>query len=123
MEKSQPSGGMAAEGDLEREWHDLQGLPELPRDGSGVSVEVAGRNIALFHTDEGLFALDDRCPHRGASLGMGIVLAGEVTCPWHGFHFRLSDGTSGDGLEECVEVFPVRQGAVGGYSVGLPKSM
>ena len=123
MGGSMPSDRTAAEQERTREWHVLEELPELPLDGTGVSLEVAGRSIALFRTAEGLFALDDTCPHRGASLGMGIVLEGEVTCPWHGFHFRLRDGVSGDGLEECVEVFPVRQEAAGGFSVGIPKSL
>jgi nitrite reductase/ring-hydroxylating ferredoxin subunit len=112
--------------EVERDWHELADLSELVdlgRNGSGSTFEVAERRIALFHTEGGLFALDDAGPHRGASLGMGVALEGEVTCPWHGFHFRLADGTSGDGLEDCVEVFPVRVGEAGKVSVGLPKSL
>jgi nitrite reductase (NADH) small subunit/3-phenylpropionate/trans-cinnamate dioxygenase ferredoxin subunit len=37
-------------------------------------------------------AIDDYCPHMGASLAEGTVEEGVVTCPWHGWEFRLSDG-------------------------------
>ena len=63
--------------------------------------------------------LDDECPHQGASLGLGVALRGDVTCPWHAFHFSLSDGSNTDGLSLCVVVHPVRMSA-GRVQVGLP---
>ena len=42
------------------------------------------------------FAIDDVCPHMGASLSGGYVEDGIVTCPWHAWRFRLTDGTWAD---------------------------
>jgi nitrite reductase (NADH) small subunit len=89
-------------------WHVLADWTDLPGDGSGLCREVAGRRVALFRDGERVHAIDDQCPHAGASLGLGIVLAGEVTCPSHAWHFELGSGRNTDGLAACVEVFPVR---------------
>lgn len=89
-------------------WHAVARLDELPTDGGGASIPVAGRQVAVFHVAGELFALDDSCPHRGGSLGLGVALDGDVTCPWHGFHFCLRTGRNTDGLDERVRVWPVR---------------
>ena len=64
--------------------------------GSGLAVEVAGRRIAVFRVGEGLLesfhAIDDRCPHQGSPLSAGSCVDGVVTCPWHGWRFRVTDG-------------------------------
>lgn len=92
-----------------RAWRDLEcAEAELPSDGTGRCVEVGGRRYALFRHGERVHVLDDACPHMGASLGDGILSRGEVTCPWHGWHFELGSGCNTDGLEARVAVFPVR---------------
>ena len=101
-------------------WHVVARLDDLATDGTGLSIPVAGRQIALFRTGAELHALDDSCPHRGGSLGLGVVLDGDVTCPWHGWHFNLESGCNTDGLEERVRVRPVRTNAAGEVEVGLP---
>jgi nitrite reductase/ring-hydroxylating ferredoxin subunit len=67
---------------------------DLPPKGKAIRLEISGKSIALFHTNEGLFALDDHCPHRDGPLHEGIVENGCVTCPWHLWQFRLKDGAS-----------------------------
>ncbi|MCE9534269.1 MAG: Rieske (2Fe-2S) protein, partial [Planctomycetes bacterium] len=52
--------------------------------------------IAVFRTGDEYFAIDDMCPHMGAGLSGGFVEDGIVTCPWHYWRFRLSDGTWAD---------------------------
>lgn len=84
-------------------------LGELPTDGTGLSLAVVGHQVAVFLIDGEVHALDDSCPHLGGSLGLGVVKDGDVTCPWHGFHFCLSTGKSTDGLDERVRVRPTRQ--------------
>jgi nitrite reductase (NADH) small subunit/3-phenylpropionate/trans-cinnamate dioxygenase ferredoxin subunit len=64
--------------------------------GQARAFAVAGRLIALFHQDGQYFAIDDVCPHMGASLSDGEVEAGVVTCPWHAWRFRLADGAWAD---------------------------
>src|SRR5262245_32489507 len=61
-------------------------------EGEGKAVEVGGKLVAVFFTDGRYFAIDDVCPHMGASLSGGWVEDGTVTCPWHAWPFRLADG-------------------------------
>jgi nitrite reductase/ring-hydroxylating ferredoxin subunit len=84
--------------------------------------EVGARRVALFRHAGRVHAIDDQCPHQGGSLGMGVVLAGEVTCPWHAWHFDLASGRNTDGLSARVAVFPLRIGEAGTLEVGLEAS-
>lgn len=106
--------------DDELEWHAVGTRAELPEDGGGLTVRAGGRYVALFLDGGEVRAIDDTCPHMGASLGMGVAIGGDVTCPWHAWHFRLADGCNTDGLEVRVETHPVREGADGALEVGLP---
>jgi nitrite reductase (NADH) small subunit len=80
---------------------------ELP-DGESRTVEIGGKLIALFHSDGRYFAIDDVCPHMGASLGGGYVENGIVTCPWHAWRFRLADGAWADNPRLKIGCYPVR---------------
>ena len=59
---------------------------------STLSVTVDGQPVALFRTDEGVFALDDICSHEYSRLSEGDVWAGEVYCQKHGSRFNLRTG-------------------------------
>lgn len=65
-------------------------------EGLGHTVYIDDRPIALFLIDGKIHAIDDTCPHMGASLGSGIVENGTVTCPWHFWRFRVCDGKWAD---------------------------
>lgn len=101
-------------------WHPTVSLSELPEDGTGRTVEVAGQSVALFRIEGELHAVDATCPHRGASLGEGVVVDGDVACPWHSFHFDLRTGCNTDGLSELsIGVHAVRARADGVVEVAL----
>ncbi|MDB5308706.1 MAG: hcaC [Gemmataceae bacterium] len=70
-------------------------MSEIPEGGS-VLVEVNGKDVAVFRVNGQLHAIDDMCPHMGASLSGGFVEDGVVTCPWHYWRFRLADGAWAD---------------------------
>ena len=77
--------------------------------GEGRAVTLDGRRIAIFRTpDEGWFALDAVCPHRGGPLADGIVCERAVICPLHDRRFDLQSGaplSAGDGVAaHTVEV-------------------
>lgn len=61
-------------------------------EGGARQVQVGGRTLALFHVNGAYYAIDDACPHRGASLAEGDAAGNEVTCPWHGARFDLTTG-------------------------------
>ena len=77
-------------------------------EGTGSTFEVGDRLVAVFLIDGQYKAIDDVCPHMGASLGSGRVKDGEVTCPWHAWRFRLSDGTWCNSPRLKVDTFEVR---------------
>ena len=76
--------------------------------GEGRVFEVSGRLVAVFFDGVRYSAIDDLCPHMGASLGSGPLVDGVVTCPWHAWQFRLCDGTWCDNPKLKVDVFEVR---------------
>ena len=80
---------------------------EIPA-GEGRTFEVAGRLIAVFFDGSDYHAMDDLCPHMGASLGSGPLVDGVVTCPWHAWRFGVCDGAWCDNPSLKVDVFPAR---------------
>jgi nitrite reductase (NADH) small subunit/3-phenylpropionate/trans-cinnamate dioxygenase ferredoxin subunit len=76
--------------------------------GQSKTVCVGTKLISIFHIGEEFFAIDDVCPHMGASLGQGTVHNLIVTCPWHGWRFRLTDGTWADSPRVKTGSYPVR---------------
>ena len=77
--------------------------------GEGRTFEVGGRLVAVFFDGEAYHAMDDLCPHMGASLGSGPFVDGVVTCPWHAWRFRACDGAWCDNEKLKVAVFEVRR--------------
>ena len=69
---------------------------------------VGKKLIALFRVNGQHFAIDDVCPHMGASLSGGCVEEGIVTCPWHAWRFRLADGAWADNPRVKIGCYPVR---------------
>ena len=104
----------------ESQWVELLPLSDLPTDGTGRALEVAGKQLAVFCHEGAVRVLDGACPHQGALLGDGVISRGEVTCPFHGWHFDLVTGASGDGLEECVAVHEARVSETGMVEVVFP---
>jgi nitrite reductase (NADH) small subunit len=77
-------------------------------EGRGKTCLVAGKLVAVFLSDGQYYAIDDLCPHMGASLGAGEVHQGVVTCPWHAWRFSVCDGTWRDNPRLKVARFEVR---------------
>jgi nitrite reductase (NADH) small subunit len=71
------------------------------REGEVRCFTIAGRRLAVGRTARGFFALDDRCPHAGGSLGEGLVDGESLVCPIHGYAY---DVTTGEGLDDGAEV-------------------
>jgi nitrite reductase (NADH) small subunit len=78
------------------------------REGEGKAVQVGTKTIALFCVNGQYHAIDDVCPHMGASLSSGYEEGGIVTCPWHGWRFRLADGAWADNPRLKIGCYPVR---------------
>lgn len=61
--------------------------------GQGRSFPVNGKLVAIFNVDGRYHAIDDMCPHMGASLAEGYLEGTAVMCPWHAWRFCVTDGT------------------------------
>lgn len=93
--------------DADARWFRLAPLSALPR-GQAVQVDLDGRTVALFHTEDGLRAVGGICPHAGGPLSDGDVDGGTVTCPWHRWRYDLRTGERRDRRGQPVDVHPTR---------------
>ena len=87
---------------------DIAALADIPRQGARVVKTPIGC-IAIFRTatDE-VFAIEDRCPHKGGPLSEGIVHGAQVTCPLHGMVFDLATGLAQGADEGRVATYAAR---------------
>jgi len=86
-------GGSKAAGTLMNRWIRICAVDEIPQLGARVITRKGEPNVAVFRTaDDKLFALADRCPHRGGPLSQGIVFGERVACPLHNTCVDLSSG-------------------------------
>ncbi len=82
-------------------------MDELPI-GLGRAFQVAGHSIALFRTRSGkVFALANRCPHKGGPLVDGMLAGERVVCPLHSFQFDSETGACDQLNVSSVDVYPV----------------
>ncbi|MTH64830.1 nitrite reductase small subunit NirD [Paracoccus shanxieyensis] len=87
---------------------DIGALADIPAQGARL-VRTAQGCIAVFRTaDDRVFALDDRCPHKGGPLSEGIVHGTSVTCPLHNWVFDLNTGTAQGADDGAVATYPIR---------------
>jgi len=64
---------------------------EIP-DRGGLARRFGELELAVFRAGDGFRCLEDVCPHRGAALSDGLVVDGEVICPWHGWRYLAHNG-------------------------------
>ena len=75
-----------------QDWVEIGRIEQIPRRGARC-VKTASGPIAVFRTmDDKVFAIEDRCPHKGGPLSQGIVHGAQVTCPLHSWVFSLETG-------------------------------
>ena len=66
-------------------------LDELPP-GTGTSVEVQGKAVAVFNVDGTIYAIADACLHRGMPLGVGALEGDVIRCRAHGWRYDVKTG-------------------------------
>ncbi len=81
--------------------------PEDLDNGLGVSLTVNGRPIALYQFEGSLYAVDNRCPHRGGPLADGPVSGATITCPLHSWSFDMRTGEGVGRPGASIACFPV----------------
>lgn len=90
------------------DWIDIGAITAIPSRGARCVTTPSGK-IAVFRTaDNQVFAMDNRCPHKGGPLAEGIVHGGSVTCPLHNWVFDLSTGVAQGADDGRVRTYPVQ---------------
>ncbi len=87
-------------------WTAICRVDDIPSLGSRRVARAHGMPIALFRTStDKVFALLDRCPHKGGPLSQGIVFGESVACPLHNWTIGFADGCARAPDEGCTPTF------------------
>jgi nitrite reductase (NADH) small subunit len=92
------------------EWLYVCEADDIPALGARVVERAHGSPIAVFrNAADKVFALLDRCPHKGGPLSQGIVHGEQVTCPLHSFAISLDSGLVQAPDEGCAAIFAIKR--------------
>jgi nitrite reductase (NADH) small subunit len=90
-------------------WIHACALEDIPRLGARRLQRSDGTVIAIFRTgDDAIFALLDRCPHKGGPLSQGIVFGNRVACPLHNWSIDLASGEAAAPDVGCARRYGAR---------------
>jgi nitrite reductase (NADH) small subunit len=90
-------------------WIAIGSLSDIPRRGARCVNTPTGR-IAVFRTaEDSVFAIEDKCPHKGGPLSQGIVHGAAVTCPLHNWVISLETGKALGADEGSVRTIPIKR--------------
>ena len=88
------------------DWKAICRLDDIPVLGARRVMRPAGLDVAVFrNAEDQVFALLDRCPHKGGPLSQGIVFGTSVACPLHNWAIGLDDGCARSPDEGCTPKF------------------
>ena len=91
------------------EWTSICRVDDIPVLGSRRVARAQGLDVAVFRNDANeVFALLDRCPHKGGPLSQGIVFGTSVACPLHNWTIGLCTGQAAAPDEGCTPKFQVK---------------
>ena len=91
------------------DWKPICRVDEIPVLGSRRVLRNVGMAVAVFrNSQDEVFALLDRCPHKGGPLSQGIVFGTSVACPLHNWTIGLDDGCARQPDEGCTPRFDVK---------------
>ena len=95
--------------EMTTDWKRVCLLEEIPLLGSRVVKSARHGDIAIFrNADNEVFAMHDKCPHKGGPLSQGIVHGRTVTCPLHNWKIGLDTGEAAAPDVGCTRPFRVR---------------
>ena len=84
-------------------------VTDIPKQGARVVQSTLHGDIAVFrNADDEIFALQDKCPHKGGPLSQGIVYGKRVACPLHNWNIELGDGCAVAPDQGCTKSYAVK---------------
>jgi nitrite reductase (NADH) small subunit len=91
------------------QWTPICRVADIPQLGSRRVARERGTDVAVFRNDlDQVFAVLDRCPHKGGPLSQGIVFGTSVACPLHNWTIGLEDGCAKAPDVGCATKFTVK---------------
>jgi anthranilate 1,2-dioxygenase ferredoxin component len=88
-------------------WHPLIPEAEFPEEGKLATI-INRWHVLVAKTDEGLFAVNDRCTHQASILSSGRIRRGAIMCALHGARFEVATGRCIGGTYRDLRMFPLR---------------
>ncbi len=89
-------------------WEAVCRPAEIAEGRARVARLSTGERVAVFRHEGRLSAISNACAHQNGPLGEGRVIDGCVTCPWHGFQYRLEDGCAPAPFTEKLPTYRLR---------------
>ena len=90
-------------------WKPICNVDDIPVLGARRVTRAAGMDIAIFrNSQDQVFALLDRCPHKGGPLSQGIVFGTSVACPLHNWTIALDNGCAREPDTGCAQLFQIK---------------
>jgi len=99
---------------MSNQWKAICNVADIPVLGARVVSRAAKpgeprQDVAIFRNSEDkIFALLDRCPHKGGPLSQGIVFGERVACPLHNWNIELPSGCAMSPDEGCTQKFSLK---------------
>ena len=94
---------------MSQEWKAICKVTDIPVLGARVVSRAEQTDVAIFRNGEDkIFALLDKCPHKGGPLSQGIVFGEKVACPLHNWNIELPSGCAVAPDEGCTRKFSVK---------------
>ncbi len=78
------------------------------KDLRGKAIKVHDTTVAVIRIADRIYAIQDACPHMGASLADSVVGRGQVLCSWHGWAYDLETGACDMARANCAKIYPVK---------------
>ncbi|MEO0881145.1 MAG: Rieske 2Fe-2S domain-containing protein [Pseudomonadota bacterium] len=89
-------------------WLQVARATDIPDTGARIVRPAKGEAIAVFRQGDDIFAVSNVCRHQGGPLGEGKIVDDCITCPWHGFQYRMVDGCSPPPYTEKISTYATR---------------
>ncbi|MFZ2999038.1 MAG: nitrite reductase small subunit NirD [Undibacterium umbellatum] len=94
---------------MSQEWQVICRVEDIPVLGARVVARAVKPDVAIFrNTENKVFALLDKCPHKGGPLSQGIVFGERVACPLHNWNIELPTGCAISPDEGCTQKFSLK---------------
>lgn len=89
-------------------WLRVAAIGEMQDARAKIVRPAHGEAIAVFRDGDKVYAVSNVCRHQGGPLGEGKIVDGCITCPWHGFQYRMEDGQSPPPFTEKIATYATR---------------